>query len=500
VSSFTPRFYTRTLCCDALVLGAVATGHPRTSDAAVAMLREGGNAFDAIVAAGFAAAVAEPGFTSLGGGGFLLARTAEAEEVLFDFFVDTPGRGASGHDLDPHFLPVTIQFPGSEQVFNVGRGSVAVPGVLAGLLHVHRRLGRLPLRSVVAPAAVLARGGVVVTGLQAYVLGLLTPILGLEGGHLYTPSGRAPAEGERLRNPDLAAFLEALPDDGGSRFYFGGLAARIVADMHQGQGLLTADDLAAYRVLEREPLEVEYRDRRVLTNPAPSWGGGLVAFGLDELARSDLPRLEPDGPEHAVALAATLEAMERQHVEGAVRGFSRGTTLASVADAHGNVASMTTSNGEGSGYIVPGAGIMLNNMLGEDDLHPDGFHSSPPGQRVASMMSPSLVEDEAGPDLVLGSGGSKRIRTAVLQVAQRSVDFGTPLPQAVAAPRMHWDGEVLQVEPGLAEAALAALRHRWSVNLWPEPNLYFGGVHAVAPRRGQAAGDARRGGAAQIVA
>jgi gamma-glutamyltranspeptidase/glutathione hydrolase len=183
-----------------------------------------------------------------------------------------------------------------------------------------------------------------------------------------------------------------------------------------------------------------------------------------------------------------------------VRGFSRGTTHASVADAHGNVASMTTSNGEGSGYIVPGAGIMLNNMLGEDDLHPDGFHSSPPGQRVASMMSPSLVEDEAGPDLVLGSGGSKRIRTAVLQVAQRSVDFGTPLPQAVAAPRMHWDGALLQVEPGLAEATLAALRHRWPVNLWPEPNLYFGGVHAVAPRRGQAAGDARRGGAAQIVA
>jgi gamma-glutamyltranspeptidase/glutathione hydrolase len=482
------------------VLGAVATGHPRTSDAAVAMLREGGNAFDAIVAAGFAAAVAEPGFTSLGGGGFLLARTEESEEVLFDFFVDTPGRGASGRDLDPHFLPVTIQFPASEQVFNVGRGSVAVPGVLAGLLHVHGRLGRLPLRSVVAPAAALARDGVVVTGLQAYVLGLLTPILGLEGGRLYTPAGRAPAEGERLRNPELAAFLEALSDDAGRRFYTGALAARIVADMRDGQGLLTADDLAAYRVIEREPLAVEYRDRRFLTNPAPSWGGGLVAFGLGQLASSDLPRLAPDGPEHAEALAATLEAMERHHVDGAARGFSRGTTHASVADARGNVASMTTSNGEGSGYIVPGAGIMLNNMLGEDDLHPEGFHSSPPGQRVASMMSPSLVEDEAGPDLALGSGGSKRIRTAVLQVVQRSVDFATPLSQAVGAPRMHWDGEVLQVEPGLAQATLAALRRRWPVNLWPESNLYFGGVHAVAPRRLQAAGDARRGGAAQLVA
>jgi gamma-glutamyltranspeptidase/glutathione hydrolase len=161
---------------------------------------------------------------------------------------------------------------------------------------------------------------------------------------------------------------------------------------------------------------------------------------------------------------------------------------------------MTTSNGEGSGYVVPGCGIMLNNMLGEDDLHPEGFHSAPPGQRVGSMMSPSLVLRGDAVRLALGSGGSKRIRTAVLQVASRVVDGDAELEAAVRAPRLHWDGEQLQVEPGLGEAALAALGERWPLNLWPEPNLYFGGVHAVGPATGAAAGDPRRGGDARRVA
>lgn len=462
----------------------------------MAVLEAGGNAFDAAVAAGFAAAVAEPGFTSLGGGGFLLARTAAGEAVLFDFFVDTPGLGSREVADDPHFLPVTLQFPASEQVFNVGRGSVAVPGVLAGLLHVHGRLGRLPLSDVLAPAIALARRGVVVSDLQAYVLGLLAPIMGLsdEGRRLYAPGGRGPQRGDRLRNPELADFLERLPDDGGRRLYEGELARRVAADMREGQGLLTEEDLVGYRVIEREPLRAAYRGHELLTNPAPSLGGGLVTFGLDRLATHELVRA--DGPPHACALAEVLQAMEERHVEPGP-AFGRGTTHASIADADGNVASMTTSNGEGSGYVVPGLGIMLNNMLGEDDLHPDGFHSAAPGQRVGSMMSPSLVLRGDDVRLALGSGGSKRIRTAVLQVASRVVDFDSDVGVAVRAPRLHWDGELLQVEPGLAEPTLAALRERWPVNLWPEPNLYFGGVHAVAPQTGDAAGDPRRGGDAR---
>jgi gamma-glutamyltranspeptidase/glutathione hydrolase len=194
--------------------------------------------------------------------------------------------------------------------------------------------------------------------------------------------------------------------------------------------------------------------------------------------------LASDGPLPGGAVETAL---------GRIRRASGGTTHISVADADGNAAAMTLSNGEGSGYVVPGTGIMLNNMLGEDDLHPDGFHASPPGERVASMMAPTLVLSGGEVALIVGSGGSKRIRTALVQVITAVVDHGLDVAAAVEAPRLHWDGDCLQVEPGFDETVLTGLEARWPLNRWPECNLYFGGVHAADPR-GQAAGDPRRGG------
>ncbi|MCI5142035.1 MAG: gamma-glutamyltransferase, partial [Candidatus Electrothrix sp. ATG1] len=152
------------------------------------------------------------------------------------------------------------------------------------------------------------------------------------------------------------------------------------------------------------------------------------------------------------------------------------------------------------GYFAPGTGIMLNNMMGEDDLHPDGFHAEPPGQRVGSMMSPSALLHDNEVKLVLGSGGSKRIRTALSQVLTQVVDFKRDLSEAVLAPRMYWDGdeEILQIEPGFSSQAVEALQKEVSVNLWQEPDLYFGGVHAVMPGVG-GVGDPRRGGSVAVV-
>ncbi len=160
---------------------------------------------------------------------------------------------------------------------------------------------------------------------------------------------------------------------------------------------------------------------------------------------------------------------------------------------------MTCSNGEGSGYVAPGTGIMLNNMMGEDDLHPDGFHSSPPGQRVGSMMAPSLLigEDEVV-GLVIGSGGSKRIRTAITQVLTRLIDHGQEIQEAVDAPRLYWDENVLQMEPGFHREVVAGVGKQVSVNRWQEKSVYFGGVHAVVPGK-SGAGDPRRGGAVRVV-
>jgi len=498
--------------------GVVATGHPLVTAAAAETLHAGGNAFDAAVTAGFAAAAAEPALTSLGGGGFLLARSVEGQTRLFDFFVDTPGRGRARDDLVPDFVPVTLRFPASEQEFNVGRGSVAVPGNLAGFLQIHEALGRLSLHTVVGPAVRLAREGVPVSPRQASFFGLLEPIFTLTPGSaaIFAPEGRMPRAGELLRNPDLADLLERLPEDHGKRFYEGAMAARVAADMRDGAGLLTAEDLAAYRVVERDPLSFEYRGRRIVTNPPPSFGGALVAMSLELLGAVDLSEMRWASAEHLLVKVGVMQEVERLRASGKrvldqlapdelaaasgrVRGFLRGTTHVSVSDREGNVASMTTSNGEGSGYVVPGTGVMLNNMMGEDDLHPDGFHASPPGLRVASMMAPTLVLEGDRVVLVAGSGGSKRIRTALTQVVSGMIDFGLSVRDAVQAPRVHWDGETIQLEPGLEDpAAIEALRRLGPVNEWPDLDVYFGGVHAVVPGR-EGAGDPRRAGSAMTL-
>jgi len=388
------------------------------------------------------------------------------------------------------------------------------------VLHVQERLGRLPLIEILTPAIRLAREGVTVNRSQGYFLELLRPIMCLtpEGEAIFAPRGELLGEGDRLRNPDLASFLESLPGGGALDFYEGTLAERIARDMREGQGLLTAQDLSRFRVVEREPLQTSYRDHRLLTNPRPSFGGSLLALSLSLLEASQ----DGDGSEHAgdsasrllslVGVMQEVEALrergclepsalspdEQQQIGQRLRHFSRGTTHVSVCDAEGNAASMSTSNGEGSGYIVPGTGIMLNNMMGEDDLHPEGFHSSPPGLRVASMMSPSLLLRGDELRLVLGSGGSKRIRTALLQVLSLFVDCGLPIDEIIAHPRLHWDGEAVQAEPGFPSASLDALRMHRPVNEWTRQDVYFGGVHAVVPECG-GAGDSRRGGCALSV-
>ncbi|MEY2404591.1 MAG: gamma-glutamyltranspeptidase / glutathione hydrolase [Acidimicrobiaceae bacterium] len=478
--------------------GIVACGHEAVGDAAAAVLRAGGNAFDACLAAGFAGAVAEPCFTSLGGGGFLLAHTSAGEQVLFDFFVDTPGRSLPASDRQPHFLPVNVSFLAADQLFHAGLGSVAVPGCLAGYLHVHARLGRLPLRDIVAPAVGLARAGVRVDDTQSEVLGLLAPILlrEPESASIFAPKGVLLRSGDTLTNPDYAAYLEWLAvDEHAASFYEGDLAGALVAQMQTGDGLVTADDLAAYAVIERRPAATQYRGHRILTNPPPSFGGELIALALS----LDEARGAPPPWQSAAHLESAVEVMIDVDRRRTTRGATKGTTQMTVADAEGNVASMTTSNGETSGDVVPGTGVLLNNMLGEDDLHPDGFHAGPSGERVASMMAPTLVLDPAGEVvLALGSGGSKRIRTAIAQVITAVLAHDRDLAEAVEAPRVHWDGDAVHVEPGFPATAVDALERRWRINPWPARNLYFGGVHAVQPGR-TGSGDPRRGGTARFV-
>ncbi|MEM9980683.1 MAG: gamma-glutamyltransferase, partial [Cyanobacteria bacterium P01_D01_bin.2] len=177
------------------------------------------------------------------------------------------------------------------------------------------------------------------------------------------------------------------------------------------------------------------------------------------------------------------------------------TTHLSVIDSDGNAASVTTSNGEGSSYVIPGTNIMVNNMLGEEDLNPHGFHQWLPNQRMSSMMAPTMVLRDGRPDLVLGSGGSNRIRTAILQVISNLVDFAMPLDTAVAAPRIHWENDVFHLEPGFDQAALVPIIVSAKPVWWQTQNMFFGGVHAVGLDRDgtlHGAGDARRRGAVAV--
>lgn len=494
----------------------VAAGHQEVCSAAGVILSEGGNAFDAVAAAGFASAVVEPALTSLGGGGFMLGYGADqGREVFYDFFVDTPGKGRT-LDGEPHFFPVTVNFSGASQIFNIGLGSVAVPGTLKGLLHIHKTLGRMDLAEVIEPARRLALGHVL-NSQQAHFLELLQPIMTFSetGRILYLEAGKPLRQGDRLCNREAADYLELVAREGDESFYRGDIAAAVAKDMSVNGGLLTREDLAAYVVRERRPLRIPYRGKTFLTAPEPSMGGTLIGLSLSLLGSGDLKNggwgsaeflrrtvrlmkevehLRSRGVTTPEALEAFLADDKAVKSSGdKIRLFSRGTTHISVADSDGNCASMTCSNGEGSGYFAPGTGVMLNNMMGEDDLHPEGFHSSPPGQRVASMMSPSMLLGEKDAELVIGSGGSKRIRTAISQVLSQVVDYGRDIKAAVGSPRLYWDEDRVQLEPGFAREAVAALEKEEKVVLWQDKDVYFGGVHAVIPGL-QGAGDPRRGG------
>ncbi|MGG6297847.1 gamma-glutamyltransferase [Leptolyngbya sp. AN02str] len=513
----------------AKVQGAIAAGHPKTAEAGIEILRQGGNAFDAAVAAVLAACVAEPTLTSLGGGGFLLAHTAQNQNVLFDFFTQTPRQTRSPNEVE--FYPVEVNFGTVTQEFHIGLGSVAVPGVVKGLFHVHNRLGRLPFAAIAEPAIHYAKTGVEMGSFPAYCLKILAPILTScpEARAVCAPLGQLLQPGEVWHAPAMADTLTLLVEEGADAFYQGDLAQQMVRDCRDRGGYLTQADLSQYQVVERSPLMTDYRGNTLLTNPPPSSGGALIAFALGLLSTVELAKFGFGSVAHITLLAEAMrqtnlaradgydarlyepdvakrflsEQHQRHYAQpllGAVNKWGS-TTHLSVIDGEGNAASVTTSNGEGSGYTIPDTGVMLNNMLGEADLHPAGFHCWQPNVRISSMMAPTIVLRDGQPEIVLGSGGSNRIRTAILQVISNVVDFHMPVADAVHSPRIHWENDVLNLEPGFALESLGdrtAFPFDQQVVQWEQQNMFFGGVHAVFEATDgtlTGAGDPRRSGA-----
>ncbi|MFZ2051905.1 MAG: gamma-glutamyltransferase [Solirubrobacteraceae bacterium] len=482
--------------------GVVAAGHPLTAQAGAQVLREGGNAVDAAVAAMLTSFVAEPLLTGLGAGGHMIV-VHERETVVLDFFVQAPRRVSDGSAAE--LEAVDVSFGDAVQVFYIGPASCGIYGTPAGVCMAADRWGTIPLTQLAEPAARLAREGVTLNAQQAYIAKILGDLLcsTTECASLWSPGGWVLQEGDVIRDPDLASAIERLAQEGAEPFYTGEIAAAVCEMMARLGGSITPDQLSAYKAIEREPLAVRFRDREVLTNPPPSAGGALLAYALTLLNRAG------KGPASTEQLIGAMEAAQAQRTPEFIEGLGEegfierfrasrlgSTTHISVLDGQGMACGVTTTNGEGSGVVVPGTGIHLNNVMGEEDLNPHGFHRHPAGRRMPSMMAPTVVMRDGEVELVLGSAGSNRIRSALLQTILGVVDMGLSVEQAVRAPRVHFEDETIYHEPGVDMEGVLEGERRFVC--FHDLNLFFGGVQAVRRRDGQieGAGDPRRGGVA----
>ena len=467
----------------------IASGHYHTSKAASDILQAGGNAYDAILAALFMSFVAEPLLSSPGGGGYLLAHPKNKRAKIFDFFAQTPfNKTQTKRD----FYPISGDFGDAQQEFHIGLASAAIPGVPAGIFAIHQDYGSLPLIDIASAAIAMANKGMVVDKLHAEVIQILAPILNHSNisKELYSDNnGNFLKQGDVKTNPQLAQFLTDLANNPRDWFYFGKPAESIRRDMLEKHGLLRQEDFENYQVQIRDPLIETIKNWKVMTNALPTTGGMLITEQLKHAAQNSETKT------HQKFIEAMIHA---DHLKSQ-QGFqsSKGTSHMNVIDSDGNVASLTISNGEGCGYIVPESGFMLNNFLGEEDINTRGFFNFPENTRMASMMSPTIIEQiGCNNKIALGTGGSNRIKTALFQVIWQIIGENKTLDQAVNHPRYHYENNTIDVEKGVNQSVITQLEcHLKKLVLWKNRSLYFGGINAVQQgNTNLAVSDSRRNG------
>ena len=446
----------------------MAAGHPATAEVGLEILLEGGTAADAVVAMALASCVAETVMSGLLAGCHVIA--FDGSRVMnLDGFAALPSAEGELTELE-------IPFGEERVVYSIGAASCAVPGLPAALGELWERLGRLPWKRLCEPALALARSGVPLPEMHARSLEMLGGLYSLERGlELFTREGRTLGEGDVLDQPGLVQTLEALADEGAASVYRGSLAEALLSV----DGIvLTTEDLRDYRPVWRDPVVVPYQGRRAATR------GGLS--GVPELLPT-LPTLSGLGAtERVLALVDALRPVPA--------GGEHTTNMVAV-DGHGRACVLTHSLGVGAAVWLPGFDTQLNNLLGESDI----AHGEPqPGDHLESRMAPSLVFDENGLELAIGSAGATRLRTALATVLVGILDEGHDAETAVALPRVHPTLELVDAEPGVDEAALDRLEEAGrSVRRWDRLHHYFGGVSCVG--RAGAAGDPRRSGAAYLL-
>lgn len=486
--------------------GMVVSQNAIASRVGADILSQGGNAVDAAVAVGFALAVTLPRAGNLGGDGFMLVHVAgEHRTYAIDYRSTAPQAARAAH--------YNAAEGGDPQDARYGYRAPGVPGSVAGLAYAHERWGRLPWARIVEPARRLAADGVTLSQDEAYATGWAARVIGRwEAGRaaFYKPDGSPYAAGDLWRQPDLAWTLEQIQRGGSAAFYTGAVADRIVASMRKHGGLITHADLAAYRPLERAPLETQYRGHRIVTMPPPSAGGVML---LEMLNIAEAFDLKASGPNTAASLHLMAEAMKlaqldrtryigdpdfsrlptaqltsqayadsRSALIDPVRLLPRArltpgdpwevegidTTHFSVVDVEGNVVTNTYTLGSsyGSGAMIDGAGFLLNDQMKTFNRRMDAqgrpltANGMEPGKRMISTMAPTIVFRDGQPWLVTGTPGGSTIPNTLFQLIVNLIDHGMNIAEATQTPRVHQDGATgaLLVEPGISGDTIRLLQ------------------------------------------
>ena len=500
--------WTAALWADVPKAAGIASQNKQATAAGFAVLEQGGNAFDAAVAVSAALGVVEPESSGLGGGGFfLLHRASDGKTVFIDAREAAPLAATRDMYLDAAGNP--------DRSRSVNGGLAAgIPGLPAGMVLVAERYGKLPLKQSLAPAIRLAREGFVWSAKNSAMIGFRAEQLSKSpaAAKLFLRSGKPPAVGDTLRNPDIARVLERLAEQGHQGFYAGATAKSLVKGVRAAGGIWTEADLSRYQAVEREPLHFEYRGQQVLTSPPPSSGGvalvelfqilsGYPLADFDRVARKhveieamrrvyrdraiylgdpDFVQMPLDmllSPYYAAGLRASIHTGKATPSK-ALPGISatqegNDTSHFSIIDTDGNVAAVTQSVNLpfGAAIVAPGTGFVLNNEMDDFSVKPgvpnafgligEDANAIEPGKRPLSSMTPTiLLGDERV--AAIGSPGGSRIITMVFQGLSMILD-GSSAADAVAAPRIHhqYQPDSVSSEPGaLSAEEIAALTAR----------------------------------------
>lgn len=468
----------------------VVAGHHLTAKAAKEILDSGGNAFDAAIAAFFMSWVVEPTMAGAGGGGFANVYTKEKKSILFDFFCQTPKVKRPISELD--FYPIEIDFGDQTEIFHIGQGAVATPGNVAGIFELHKQLGSIPISELASQAIQTAKDGFIVTPFQARIYGLTETMIrnAYQDQNPYLTKDKLVESGRTISFSQKADYLDYLTREGKSAFYKGEIAQKFIENQLNNGGQLTLDDMKDYQVILRKPLSKSMLSHKLLLNPLPSIGGASIAVLATYFDEYFNTLMEPFSKEHVnLQMKIQKAALTVPKIEDDLVSFLKdsetnklgSTTHFGVADKWGNAIGLTASIGEGAGVQMPQTEILLNNMLGEAALLPNGFHSWTPNTRLGSMMTPTIVIDEkANPVLVTGSSGAGRIPMAIFSVILNQIAFDLPIDKAVNGPRVHVANDIINIEKGFdfSKEEISNI----DVHEWAENSMFFGGANSIAKK------------------